>query len=343
MYRKTLRELSQGLQSKEFSSLELTESFLKRIKKDDKRLNTFITVTEELAKEQAKEADKKIAAKKAGPLTGIPLAQKDIFCTQGVKTSCGSKMLDNFNVDTIVHLAAYVSIPESMESSFEYFQNNEMGTFNLLQNIFKTKKKPHFIYASSPEVYGNPLITPIAIDHPLYPRSVYAATKVAAEKHCYALFQWYNYPITIFRNFNTYGENQNSFTEYSAVIPIFITRALKNQPIIVHNDGNQTRDFMYVKDAVRAYLLAILNREKAIGETFNIGTGKQTSIIDLAKKIKELTNSASEIKFESGRWADLQSLEADVSKTKEKLNWEPEFSLEEGLKRIIEWYKKFVM
>ena len=253
------------------------------------------------------------------------------------------KMLNNFDVDAVVHLAAYVSIPESMENSSEYFQNNEMGTFQLLQTVFKTKKQPHFIYASSPEVYGNPIKIPIGIDHPLYPRSIYAATKVAAEKHCNALSQWHGYPITIFRNFNTYGENQNSFTEYSAVIPIFITHALKNHPLIVHNDGNQTRDFMYVKDAVRAYLLAILKREKAVGETFNIGTGKQTKIIDLARIIKELVNSTSEIKFEGGRWADLQSLEADISKTTEKLNWEPEFSLENGLKRSIEWYRKFVV
>jgi len=253
------------------------------------------------------------------------------------------KMLNNFDVDAVVHLAAYVSIPESMENATEYFQNNELGTFELLQNVFKTKKQPHFIYASSPEVYGNPIKTPINVDHPLYPRSIYAATKVAAEKHCNALFQWYEYPITIFRNFNTYGENQNSFSEYAAVIPTFIIKTLKNHPLIVHNDGNQTRDFMYVKDAARAYLLAILKREKAIGETFNIGTGKQTKIIDLAKTMKELVNSTSEIKFEVGRWADLQSLEADISKTKEKLNWVPEFSLEDGLKKTIEWYKNFVI
>jgi len=252
-------------------------------------------------------------------------------------------MLDNFDLDVIIHLAAYVSIPQSMENASEYFANNEIGTFTLLQNVFRTKKQPMFIYASSPEVYGNPIKTPIDVDHPLYPRSVYAVTKLAAEKHCIAMFQWHGYPVTIFRNFNTYGENQNSFTEYAAVIPTFITRALKNQTLIVHNDGNQTRDFMYVKDAARAYLLAIFNKSIAVGQTFNIGIGKQTKIIDLAKTVKQLSNSHSEIVFETGRWADLQMLESDTSRTKEKLGWEPEYSLEEGLTRTIDWYRRFMV
>ena len=250
-----------------------------------------------------------------------------------------TKTLNNFDLDAVIHLAAYVSIPESMDNSNEYFQNNEIGTFTLIHNLFKTKNQPHFIYASSPEVYGNPIMTPINIDHPLYPRSVYAATKLAAEKHCHALWQWHKYPVTIFRNFNTFGENQNNSADYAAVIPIFITRALKNETIFVHNTGEQTRDFMYVKDAVEAYLLAILNREKALGQILNIGTGKQTKISDLAFKVKELTNSNSPIVFVKGRSADLQSLEADISKTKETLGWEPKYTLGEGLKRTIDWYR----
>jgi UDP-glucose 4-epimerase len=250
-----------------------------------------------------------------------------------------TKMLNNFDLDAIIHLAAYVSIPESMDKATEYFQNNEMGTFTLIHNVFMTKNQPHFIYASSPEVYGNPIMTPINIDHPLYPRSVYAATKLAAEKHCHALYQWHNYPVTIFRNFNTFGENQNHATDYAAVIPTFITRALKNETLFVHNTGEQTRDFMYVKDAVEAYLLAVLNREKVVGQIMNLGTGRQTKIIDLAQTIKRLANSNSPIVFVRGRSADLQSLEADISKTKETLGWEPKYSLEQGLMKTVDWYR----
>jgi UDP-glucose 4-epimerase len=253
--------------------------------------------------------------------------------------SLDTKMLNNFDLDAVIHLAAYVSIPESMENSNEYFQNNEIGTFTLVHNVFKTVNQPHFIYASSPEVYGNPIMTPINVDHPLYPRSVYAATKLAAEKHCHALYQWHKYPVTIFRNFNTFGENQNHATDYAAVIPTFITRALKNETLFVHNTGEQTRDFMYVKDAVRAYLLAVLNRDNAVGQIFNLGTGQQTKIADLAKMIKRLTNSDSQIVFTKGRAADLQSLAADITKTQEVLNWEPQYSLDQGLQKAIDWYR----
>ncbi len=116
-----------------------------------------------------------------------------------------SKDIDEYSVDVVVHLAAYVSIDESMDSPIGYFMNNEYGTFLFMQNIYKSKKKPAMIYASSPEVYGNPIYTPMDIDHPMYPRSIYAVTKLAAEKHCRALYEWYKYPVIVIRNFNTYG------------------------------------------------------------------------------------------------------------------------------------------
>lgn len=248
--------------------------------------------------------------------------------------------LNKMDVDAVVHLAAYVSIPESMEKAEEYFLNNEYGTFEFVQKLYKTKNKPVMIYASSPEVYGNPVYTPMDIDHPLYPRSIYAATKLAAEKHCRAMFEWHKYPAIVIRNFNTYGENQNIWG-YSAVIPNFITQALKGEPLTVHNEGKQTRDFQYVKDAVNAYTLVLKKGKEVAGEIFNIGTGKQTPIIELAKIIKRLTKSKSEIIFEEGRSSDLISLEADYSNITEKVGWNPKYSLEDGLKRTIDWYKQF--
>jgi len=268
------------------------------------------------------------------------LNEKFVFIKKKFQT-LNTKFLDKLDVDVIIHLAAYVSIPESMITSVKYFKNNEIGTFHFLQNVCKTKNKPHFVYASSPEVYGNPTYTPIDVDHPLYPRSIYAATKLAAEKHCYAIHQWHNYPITIIRNFNTFGENQNIWG-YTAVIPQFILQALKDEDITIHNKGEQTRDFLYVKDAVKAYVQVIENKEKCSGEIFNIGTGKQTSIIELANKIKTLTNSKSKIIFKEGRSTDLLKLCADISAIKNKINWEPKYTLDQGLKNTIEWYTKFL-
>lgn len=251
------------------------------------------------------------------------------------------KLLDELEVDVVVHLAAFVSIDESMDDPVRYFEVNEIGTFKLCQSLFKTKRQPYLIYASSPEVYGNPIYTPMDVDHPLYPRSIYAVTKLAAEKHCHALFQWYGYPVAIIRNFNTYGENQNN-GRYAAVIPAFISRALKGEDLILHWGGKQSRDFTYVKDAVRAYSLLVSKRKQFKGSIFNIGTGKQTYILELAEKIVKLANSPSRIISKSGRFADLEKLEADITRTTEKLGWKPKCTLEEGLERTINWYRRLV-
>lgn len=249
------------------------------------------------------------------------------------------KFLDSENVDVVVHFAAFVSIPESMKNAIRYFTNNELGTFSLMQTLGKTKKQPFLIYASSPEVYGNPVYTPIDIHHPLYPRSIYAVTKLAAEKHCYANYHWYGYPLAIIRNFNTFGENQH-IGRYAAVIPQFINNAILGKPIIVQNDGTQTRDFLYVKDAVRAYRILIQDHQKNKGQIFNIGTGKQTSIKNLAEKIKKISGSYSKIILKKGRSADLMKLEADITNTKKQLHWKPEWKFDDALLNTINWYKK---
>ena len=163
-------------------------------------------------------------------------------------------------------------------------------------------------------------------DHPCRPRSFYAATKLAAEKQCMVLHEWYKYPVSVIRNFNTYGENQsNSYRGYAAVVPEFATRAIKNENIKIHGNGKQTRDLMYVKDAVEAYVRVMKEREKTQGEVFNIGTGIQTSIV-----------------YESERAADLERLEADCSKTEKLLKWKPTYSIDKGLDITISWFKKLL-
>ncbi len=252
-----------------------------------------------------------------------------------------SEEINAMDPDVVVHLAAYISIPESMEREEEYFKNNEYGTFRFMQTLVRTKKWPLIIYASSPEVYGNPIYTPMDINHPLLPRSIYAVTKLAAEKHCYAMYQWYGYPVVIMRNFNTFGENQD-ISGNAGVISSFLVRALRGEPLVVHNRGEQTRDFQYVKDAVHAYVLVIERSKELSGGIFNIGTGKQTSVSELARMILDITSSSSEIIYQKGRAADLISLEADYSEIKKKTGWEPRYSLEEGLRRTAEWYRRYV-
>jgi len=250
-----------------------------------------------------------------------------------------TKRIDEFNVNAVIHLAALVSIPESMFIPEKYFMNNEYGTFNFLQVIYRTKNQPLIVYASSPEVYGNPKYFPMDINHPTDPRSIYAVTKLAAEKHCKAMYEWYGYPVVIIRNFNTFGPNQNLWA-YAAVIPEFIVRAIKNEPLVIHNSGNQTRDFMYVKDASDAYVKVILKNKKLSGRTYNIGAGKQVNIRELADIIIKLADSKSEIIYEKGRPADLFALHADISNTIAEIDWKPRYSLEQGLLETITWYRK---
>ncbi len=249
--------------------------------------------------------------------------------------------LDEMDLDVVVHLAAYISIPESMEHADEYFKNNEWGTFRLMQLLARTKNWPLMIYASSPEVYGNPIYTPMDVNHPMLPRSIYAVTKLAAEKHCKAMHEWYKYPVIVIRNFNTFGENQD-ISVNAGVVSIFIINALKGEPIVIQDSGEQTRDFQYIKDAVHAYSLCITKDKRFAGEVFNIGTNKQTSINELARMIKRLTGSHSEIVNRPGRSADLMSLEADYSLINQKTGWEPKHGMEESLERTIAWYRQFI-
>ena len=244
-------------------------------------------------------------------------------------------------IDAVVHLAASVSIPESMESPNEYFLNNEYATFRFVHTLVKVKQRPVLIYASSPEVYGNPKYTPMDTEHPLYPRSVYAVTKLASEKHCRAIYEWYDYPVIVIRNFNTFGENQNIWG-YTAVIPMFIHRALRGEPIEIHGDGLQTRDFMYVKNAVGAYEEVISRARELSGGIFNIGSGQQLAIRDLAVRVIEMTGSKSELVSRPSRLADIFALHADIEETLKVLRWKPAYTFEQGLERTIAWYRTFV-
>lgn len=248
------------------------------------------------------------------------------------------RMINDSGIDALVHLAAFVSIDESMEYPEKYFENNEHGSLILARNLLETVRKPLLVVASSPEVYGNPSYTPMDEDHPMYPRSFYAVSKLAAEKHCRVLYEWYGYPVVVIRNFNTYGPNQNIWG-YSAVIPAFIERALHGKPLVVYGDGRQTRDFVYVKDAVRAYLAVIRAGNRLSGGVFNIGTGKQTPIADLAHMIQDLTESHLPVSHQTGRPGDLDALSADIGRARRVLHWSPVHSLNDGLKETIEWYR----
>lgn len=244
------------------------------------------------------------------------------------------------DVDVVLHLAAQIHVDRSYIEPKLTYDVNVMGTQNVLEvaRMYDAKK---VIHASTSEVYGSALYVPIDEKHPLNAPHPYGASKIAADRMCYAYIQTYGMDISIVRLFNVFGPRQRD-VGYGGVISIFTRRVLSNVPPIIYGDGTQTRDYTYIKDAVRAYDL-VLNHNEPITEPINFGTGKEVSINDLADKIIELCGKKGEIEpvHVEPRIGEVKRLIADATKAKNMLGWEPKYKLEEGLKEFIQWYKNY--
>ncbi len=237
------------------------------------------------------------------------------------------------SVDYVVHLAALVSVPESMRDPDLTYDINVNGTLNLLKACVDAGVK-RFIYASSCAVYGNADKLPIKEDCPPKPLSPYAFSKLKAESYVRKYFEDFGLETVCLRYFNVYGPRQ-AYSEYSGVITQFINRVKRGLPLTIFGDGEQTRDFVYVEDVVEANMLALKCGE-AVGEVFNIGTGVATSIKQLAHTLLELTNRKDlEILYCEAREGDVRHSVADISKAKEKLGYSPKIALKEGLKKLL--------
>ena len=240
--------------------------------------------------------------------------------------------------DVIVHFAARISVPESMERPHAYFANNEAGTFRFAHAIADLTHPPLLIYASSPEVYGPPVRVPMDEDHPLRPVTVYAVSKAACEMHCLALNRWWGHPVVVIRNFNTFGPHQN-IQGYPAVTVAFARRALRGEPLPLENGGRQTRDFMFIDDAVEAYARVVERGAALAGSVFNIGTGRETSIREVAQTVLAVTGSDSEIVETPGRRTDLPALRADATRIRKATGWKPVTPFDEGMRRTVDWLR----
>lgn len=243
-------------------------------------------------------------------------------------------------VDTIIHLAAQIHVERSIIEPKLTYDVNVLGTLNVLE-VARRYDVEKIIHTSTSEVYGSARNLPMNEDHPLCAPHPYGASKIASDRLCYAYVQTYGMNISIARPFNTFGPKQKDHG-YGGAISIFTKRVLSGQPPVIYGDGNQTRDYMYIDDLVRAYDL-VLKNNKALKEVINFGTGKQIKIIDLANRIIELCDSKRKIKpvHVAPRPGEIKQMMADYSKAKSLLGWEPKYTLELGLKEFVEWYKKF--
>jgi len=237
--------------------------------------------------------------------------------------------------DYVFHQAAQVSVVESIKDPLFTEEVNVLGTLNIIRALLEGHGK--LIFASSAAIYGDNPNLPLKETERPRPLSPYGVTKATAEEYLRVYHELYGLPVVALRYFNVFGPRQG-FNQYAGVISIFINRALAGEPLVIFGDGKQTRDFIYVKDVVKANLLVAESR-KANGRVFNVATGKQTSVLELAMKIIEITGTTSSIIFDKPRPGDIRHSLADISEIR-KLGFEPEFSLEEGLKRTVEYYEQ---
>jgi len=240
-------------------------------------------------------------------------------------------------VDAVVHLAGKTSVEESISRPLEYNEVNVTGALNVLDACVK-EGVGRFIFSSSASVYGEPFKLPIREDYPTKPLSPYAASKLSAEYYINVYHRVYGLNTVVLRVFNVYGCGQ-PLNEYSSVIARFLERIEAGKPPIIYGDGRQTRDFIYVDDVVDAFIPA-LNGD-ASGETFNIASGKPTTINDLADIMIRLSGKSGlkPIHVEA-RKGDIRHSYADISKAVEKLKFKPKTTLEEGLAKMINGSRK---
>ncbi|MGE5401749.1 MAG: SDR family oxidoreductase [Ignavibacteriales bacterium] len=267
--------------------------------------------------------------------------QKNIDCLPGVHFVKGS-ITDRdlvFSVlqdaDYVHHLAAMISVPESVEKPQECVEINVMGLLNVLDAAREHKVKK-VVHSSSAAVYGdNPESPKLTTMRPV-PKSPYGITKLDGEYYLDMYSESFNLGTVSLRYFNVFGPRQDPRSQYAAAIPIFVSKALLNEPITIYGDGEQTRDFVFVKDVVNANVLAATTPNTS--GVFNVANGSAISIKDLAELIIKETNSRSRIIFEKERPGDIKHSLASISDTKEKLGFRPQFNLIDGLKQTISYF-----
>jgi len=250
--------------------------------------------------------------------------------------ACLAKLMD-LRFDAVVHLAAVANIPRCLEDPYQCFKVNSLGTLNVLE-IASRRSVERFIYSSSANVYGVPLELPVKETTPFNPRTPYDYSKIASEAMVESYRRARGLRTVIFRSWKLFGE----YDVETAAIPRFIMACLKGEPLTLYNAGRDSTDPTYIANFCHAVELA-LRRDEAVGEVFNLGTGNEITIRELAEKIREMTGSSSELRLLPPRTeAEREPMRSypSIEKIRRRLGYEPVVSLEEGLRRTIEFYRR---
>jgi dTDP-glucose 4,6-dehydratase len=241
--------------------------------------------------------------------------------------------------DMVVHFAAETHVARSIFDNRVFFETDVLGTQAVANAVLKYRDRiERFIHISTSEVYGTAAREPMDEEHPLNPLTPYAAAKAGADRLVYSYVKTYGLPALIIRPFNNYGAHQH----LEKAVPRFITSVILNEPLTVHGDGSAARDWVYVEDVAEA-IDAALNADikKIRGEVVNVGTGVAVSVLDIAKKIlKIMGKSESLLSYIPERPGQVDKHISSTEKTRKLIGWKAKTTLDKGLPKTIEWYKK---
>jgi UDP-glucose 4-epimerase len=242
------------------------------------------------------------------------------------------------DVDYVLHQAAVPSVQRSVVDPVTTNRSNVTATLNLLESSRKAGVR-RFVYAASSSAYGDTEVLPKKEEMPANPLSPYALQKWVGERYCKLYHELYGLETVSLRYFNVFGPGQDPYSEYSAVIPKFITKLLAKEAITVYGDGEQSRDFTYIDNVVDANLLA-LRAPNAPGEVCNIGCGQRVTLIELIRILEELLGVQAHVIYAAAKPGDVRHSLADITKAARVLGYVPKTEIEEGLRRTMEAYVK---
>jgi UDP-glucose 4-epimerase len=243
-------------------------------------------------------------------------------------------------VDFVLHQAAIPSVPKSVLDPLGSNQANVDGTVNVLIAARDAKVK-RLVYAASSSAYGDTPTLPKREDMKPDPISPYAVAKLASEHYLISFYRCYQLETVALRYFNIFGPRQDPSSPYSGVLAKFITVMLRGEQPSIYGDGEQSRDFTYIDNAVEANLLACkAPAAKVAGQMFNVATGRRVSLNETFKLLQPLTSYKGQPKYGPERGGDIKHSLADISKAEAGLGYKPKIDFEEGLRRTVEWYRK---
>jgi nucleoside-diphosphate-sugar epimerase len=241
--------------------------------------------------------------------------------------------------DVCIHLASIISVDQSIVDPYTTYETNVLSTLHILEACRLYDKK--LVYASTSECYGQAQYSPMDERHPLDALHIYGSSKIAGDRLCFAYAKTFKMPVFIVRCFNLYGQNQKD-SGYGGVISIFVKNVLQGKPCRIFGSGKQTRDYLHISDAVRAYDLVLNCKDESLwGVPINFATGKEHSIISIADMIVRKINPELEHVFVEPRVNEVKRLVGDISLARNRLGFVPKVKFEDGLSDYIQWTRDF--